>query len=134
MLLEVVTLARNVGADLEAVRQADARDLAQRGVRLTGRGGRDARADTAALRSAGERGRLDLRLLLGAALANKLIDGRHGERSSSFRSYGDNKGTAGAGGLRRREGRVPNLERKRQTATPASFQAERKGSGPTSSR
>ena len=61
VLLQVVALAGDVGADLHAVRQPDARDLPERRVRLL-RGGRvDARADAALLRRARERGRLRLR-------------------------------------------------------------------------
>src|SRR5579875_782346 len=44
VLLQVVALAGDVGADLHAVGQPDARDLAQRRVRLLGRGGVDAGA------------------------------------------------------------------------------------------
>src|SRR4051812_49665784 len=45
VLLEVVALARDVGGDLDAARDAHAGDLAQRRVRLLGRRGVDARAD-----------------------------------------------------------------------------------------
>src|SRR6266446_2163604 len=45
VLLQVVPLAGDVGADLDPVRQPHARDLAQRRVRLLGRHRRDARAD-----------------------------------------------------------------------------------------
>src|SRR4051795_12322344 len=47
VLLQVVTLARDVGRDLHAVRQPDARDLPQRGVRLLRRRRVDACADAA---------------------------------------------------------------------------------------
>src|SRR5436305_13831071 len=58
VLLQVVALARDVGADLHAVREPDARDLPEGRVRLL-RGGRvDARADAPLLRGPGERGRL----------------------------------------------------------------------------
>src|SRR5437763_13581635 len=83
VLLEVVPLARNVGGDLHAVCEPHARDLAQRRVRLLGRGGVDAGADAAALRRgqalltplAGLEARgshLLLRLL--APLADELVD------------------------------------------------------------
>src|SRR5699024_12784367 len=49
VLLEVVALAGDVGADLDAGRQAHTSDLAQRRVRLLGGLGVDARADAAAL-------------------------------------------------------------------------------------
>src|SRR5919202_5916636 len=86
VLLEVVALARDVGGDLHAVRQAHAGDLAKRGVRLLRRGRVDARADPAALRRgelllaplAGlETRRRDLLLRLLASLADELIDARH---------------------------------------------------------
>ena len=64
------------------VRQPDARDLAQRRVRLLRGHRRDARADTALLRGSRERRRLRLRRLGRAALANQLIDGRHSETGS----------------------------------------------------
>src|SRR5690606_7500199 len=50
VLLEVVTLARDVRGDLVLVRQPNARDLAQRGVRLLRRRRVDARAHTTLLR------------------------------------------------------------------------------------
>src|SRR5436305_5104791 len=49
VLLQVVADARDVGRDLDATGQAHTRDLAQRRVRLLGRGGVDAGADTATL-------------------------------------------------------------------------------------
>ena len=45
VLLEVVTLARDVGGDLHAVGEPDASDLAERRVRLLGGRGVDAGAD-----------------------------------------------------------------------------------------
>src|SRR5262249_48174205 len=84
VLLEVVTLARDVRSDLNAVREAHTGDLPERRVRLPGRGRGDARADPALLRGSRERRGLDLRLLPGAALANQLIDGRHAEAESSL--------------------------------------------------
>src|SRR3954463_6828425 len=50
VLLQVVALARDVGRDLDAARDAHTRDLAQSRVRLLGRRRIDARADAAALR------------------------------------------------------------------------------------
>ena len=77
MLLQVVADARNVGGDLDAVGQADTRNLAQRRVRLLGGLGVDASANTAALgrtlkRRAGG-------LLTGgrAALLDELMERRH---------------------------------------------------------
>src|SRR5215208_6122393 len=60
-----------------AVREPHARDLPQRRVRLTRRDRRDTRADAAALGRGFEGRRLCTRLLRDAALADKLIDGRH---------------------------------------------------------
>src|SRR5438067_10194723 len=77
VLLEVVPLAGDVGADLHAVRQADTRDLAESRVRLL-RGGRvDARADAALLRRAAERRGLRLGLDGLPTLPDELIDGGH---------------------------------------------------------
>src|SRR5687768_215210 len=94
VLLKVVPLARDVGRDLHAVGQPDARDLAQRGVRLLGRGRVDAGADAAPLRGGDallaaltglEARRRDLLLGLLAAVAYELIDAWHavGDASSS---------------------------------------------------
>src|SRR4051812_50184269 len=58
VLLEVVALTGDVGRDLHAAGEADARDLAQRGVRLLRRVGVHAGADTAALGRALQRWRL----------------------------------------------------------------------------
>src|SRR5207248_6378820 len=77
VLLQVVALAGDVGADLHAVRQADTGHLAQRRVRLTRSGRVHARADAPLLRGAGERRRLGLCLGGLAALAHELIDSRH---------------------------------------------------------
>src|SRR5690606_15371671 len=52
VLLEVVAFTADVARDLEPVGQAHARHLAHRGVRLLGRGGVHARADTPLLRAA----------------------------------------------------------------------------------
>src|SRR5699024_8142699 len=49
VLLQVVTLTGDVGGDLDAGGELHTRDLAQRGVRLPGGLGVDARADAAAL-------------------------------------------------------------------------------------
>src|SRR5690242_8633184 len=86
VLLQVVALARDVGRDLDAARDAHAGDLAQRRVRLLGRGRVDARADAAALRRgdlllaalAGLEARSGQLLALGRpALADELARGRH---------------------------------------------------------
>src|SRR5437868_15395606 len=77
VLLQVVPLARNVGADLHAVRQPHAGNLAQRRVRLLRRLRHDARAYTPLLRSAAEGRGLDLRLGGGPAFPDQLVYGRH---------------------------------------------------------
>src|SRR5579862_8041899 len=77
VLLQVVAFAGNISQRFEAVGQAHLGDLAQRGVRLLGRRGVDARADGALLRALLQ-GRDLVALRLGAArLADKLIDCRH---------------------------------------------------------
>src|SRR4029079_63885 len=82
VLLEVVPLAGDVGADLHGVRQPHAGDLPESRVRLL-RGGRvDARADAALLRGARERRGLVLRDRGFPALPNQLLDRRHGSSSS----------------------------------------------------
>src|ERR1700746_4071100 len=74
VLLQVVPHARDIGGDLDLARQPDAGDLAQRRVRLLGRGRVDARAHTTALRALLERRRLVLRHLVLPALADQLLD------------------------------------------------------------
>src|SRR5688572_8106 len=95
VLLQVVTHAGDVGGDLDAARQADAGDLAERGVRLLGGGRVDAGADTATLRAALERRRLGLLDLVLAALADQLLDGGHEPPSVSV-SYCASGGWCGA--------------------------------------
>src|SRR5258708_14711929 len=51
VLLEVVAHAGDVGRDLDVAGEPDPRHLAERRVRLLGRGGVDARADPAPLRA-----------------------------------------------------------------------------------
>src|SRR5438270_12616113 len=85
VLLQVVALAGDVRPDLDAVRQANAGDLAERRVRLLGGRRRDARADAALLRGSRERRSLRLGLLRRAALADELIDSRHAEADLFFR-------------------------------------------------
>src|SRR5262245_8453583 len=81
VLLEVVADAGNVGRDLDAIRQPDAGDLAERRVRLL-RGGRvDARADPALLGRSLQRGGLALGTLPVTALLDQLVDGGHRARS-----------------------------------------------------
>src|SRR6202790_1685722 len=62
VLLEVMTLARDVADHLEAVGETDLGDLAKRRVRLLRSRGVDARADTALLRALLQRRHLLLRL------------------------------------------------------------------------
>src|SRR6267143_2052918 len=77
VLLEVVADAGDVAGDFHAVGQADAGDLAERGVRLLGRRGVDAGAHAPLLRAAGHRGRLALVDDLLAPLADELANRRH---------------------------------------------------------
>src|SRR5919112_43468 len=77
VLLEVVAHARDVGRDLDAAREPHTGDLAERRVRLLRRGGVDARADPAPLGRTLEGGRLVLRHLVLAALADQLLDCGH---------------------------------------------------------
>ena len=77
MLLQVVPLARDVRRHFHPVGEANARDLAERRVRLLRRGGVDASADAALLRAGLERRRSGLALLLVAAGLHELIDRRH---------------------------------------------------------
>src|SRR5215813_2952195 len=84
VLLKVVPDARDVGRDLDLAGEPDPGDLAERGVRLLGRGRVDARADPAALGAALERRGRCLGYLVLAALADQLLDGGH--RVSVFKS------------------------------------------------
>src|SRR3954462_11204874 len=77
VLLQVVADAGDVGGDLDAGRQPHAGDLAQRGVRLLGGGRVDTRAHAAPLGRPLQSGRLVLRHLVLAALADQLVDGGH---------------------------------------------------------
>src|SRR5947207_1277604 len=77
VLLQVVPLARDVGADLHTVRQPDARDLPKRRVRLLRGLRHHARADAALLRRAAQGRGLDLGFGRDSALSDQLIYGRH---------------------------------------------------------
>src|SRR3954465_10303651 len=100
VLLEVVTLARDVHGDLDAARDAHAGHLAQSRVRLLGRGGVDARADAAAL------GRGDLLL---AALAG--LQARRGELLRLGRAaLADELGGRGHSGRHASSGRPSSLD------------------------
>src|SRR5690606_23013430 len=77
VLLQVVALTRDVGRDLDAVREPDTSHLPERGVRLL-RGGRvDTHADAALLRAVLQRGRRGLGARLFASGADELIDRGH---------------------------------------------------------
>src|SRR5690348_10887914 len=76
MLLQVVADAGDVGGDLDAGGQADARDLAESRVRLLRGLGVDAHADAAPLGRAPKRRRLRLRSSRLAPKADQLLDGR----------------------------------------------------------
>src|SRR6266498_395594 len=77
VLLQVVAHAGDVRRDLDAAGQPHAADLAQRRVRLLGRGGVDARANAAALGRTLQRGRLGLGDLALPALTDQLGDRWH---------------------------------------------------------
>src|ERR1035437_1157849 len=77
VLLKIVPDARDVGGDLDAVGQPDARDLAQSGVGLLGRVRVDTRADAPLLRRCLEGGRLGPLDLALAAFAHELVDRGH---------------------------------------------------------
>src|SRR5207245_776505 len=116
VLLEVVPLAGDVGADLGAVRQPDARDLPKGRVRLLRRGRVHARADAALLRRTAERGGLRLRLRGLAALADELIDGGHGLR---FVISLHSKRAGRAAALANRRGIVATSSAPRRARDPA---------------
>src|SRR3954471_10451697 len=95
VLLQVVALARDVGRDFNRAGDPHTCDLAQRRVRLLGRGRVDARADATALRGgllllvalAGlQTGRGHLARLGLATLADELARGGHAARDGSKRS------------------------------------------------
>src|SRR5947207_15700333 len=116
VLLEVVPLTGDVGADLHAVRQADTRDLAESRVRLL-RGGRvDARADAALLRRAAERGGLGLRLRGLPTLPHELVDGGHELRFVLGRFAVTQQRSARPQGLPTGRGMVAKARDARQTA------------------
>src|SRR3712207_3931870 len=77
VLLEAVTDAGDVRRHLDAAGQPDTGHLAQRRVRLLRRGRVDARAGPAPLGRTLEGGRLVLRHLVLAALADQLLDCGH---------------------------------------------------------
>src|SRR5215208_4952213 len=134
MLLQVVAFPGDVGGDLHAVRQANARDLAQRGVGLLRRGRVDAGADATALRGgdaplaalAGlEAGRGELLLRLATALPDELIDAWHAARDGSNgraprRRPGRPRARArGPGAAGRQAAAAPTESRPRHAAAPA---------------
>src|SRR5215472_9455780 len=82
VLLQVVPDTRDVGGDLDLAGEPDAGHLAQRRVRLLGRGRVDARAYPATLRAALQRRSLVLGYLVLPALADQLLD--RGQRVSVF--------------------------------------------------
>src|ERR1022692_3547181 len=82
VLLEVVAHSWDVGGHLDVAGEPDPGDLAERRVRLLGRGGVDARADSAALRTALQRRRVVLGYLVLPTLTDQLLD--RGHRVSVF--------------------------------------------------
>src|SRR6266576_957390 len=130
VLLEIVALARDVGRHLHLVRQADARDLPKRRVRLL-RGVREhARADAALLRRAAESRGLRLPLLESATLADELIDGGHEPPGKSVLTQ---QRSAGPMALPTGRGMVAKPERARKPRKPASG-AEPEGLSPAFDR
>jgi hypothetical protein len=77
VFLEVVAFAADVSGDFFAVGEANAANFTESGVGLLGGAGHDLSADAAALGAGFEGARLGFGRLLGAALANELIDGGH---------------------------------------------------------
>src|SRR6185503_6251498 len=84
VLLQVVADAGDVGRHLDAVGEAHARHLAERGVRLLRRLGEHTHADAALLRAHLQRWTLRLGDDLLASLANELTDSRHKGVGSHF--------------------------------------------------
>src|SRR6476620_6468439 len=115
VLLEVVALTRDVGRDLDAACEPDTGDLAQRGVRLLRRRRVDAGAHATALGRTAKGGRLALRGLVLAALADQLLDRGH-ERNLSENS----------GGLASE--RDPSLGRRDMVRGPPSSEQDRRPS------
>ena len=77
VLLQVVAHARDVGRDLDAVGEPDARDLAQRRVRLLRRRGEDAHAHAPLLRRSLKSRAVGLRAKLRATDPDELADRGH---------------------------------------------------------
>ena len=82
VLLEVVTLARDVRRHFHLVGEAHAADLAEGRVRLLRRRGVDANADATLLRAGLQRGRRGLEARRDATVIDELIDGRHRVRAA----------------------------------------------------
>src|SRR3954454_4399516 len=137
VLLQVVPLAGDVGGDLDRAGDADAGDLAKRGVRLLGRGRVDARADAAALRGGDlllvalpglQAGSGHLARLGRTALADQLTRRGHAARDGS-------KGSAPARfrPARRCSG-PPSAAPSRGRPRPPPCPTTRRGCGRTSAR
>src|SRR5262245_7045028 len=77
VLLKVVPLARDVARDLDPVGEPDARHLAQRGVRLLGRGRIDTRTHAPLLRATPQRRSAGLDFFPLAPVADQLVQRRH---------------------------------------------------------
>src|SRR5262249_19518591 len=84
VLLKVVSLAGDVGGDLDAVGQAAAGHLAQGGVGLLGRHDFDLQADALLLRAAVQGWVFGPAILLHARLADELVDSRHNRFAASW--------------------------------------------------
>ena len=77
VLVEVVTLARNVNGTFLFVRQADTRDFTERGVRLFRRGGGNGKAYAPLLRALTHDRRFALFHAALSAVLDELVDCRH---------------------------------------------------------
>src|SRR5579864_209027 len=95
MLLQIVALTGDVAGHLEAVGEADARDLAQRGIRLFRCGRVDARADAAFLRAFLHRRHLVARHNRLARLVDQLVYRRHPQQPRLNAATPDRKRASG---------------------------------------
>src|SRR5690349_18940993 len=87
VLLQVVTFARDVAGHLDAIRESNARHLAQRRVRLLGRSGVHASAHATLLRTRLQRRRARFALHPPPPMADELAQGRHRKPPTSSRLW-----------------------------------------------
>src|SRR6185312_7063513 len=127
VLLQIVTLARDVARHLEGVGEPHARDLAQRGVRLLRRRRVDARADAALLRAFLKRRHLVARRLRHPPEADQLIDRRHPSRTLVKPALKDVNRT-GCSGHRRRSWNFPDKRAVACGAEPLTYSSNQTAS------